>query len=154
MYANLLNSRITYGTRHIASDWAFRLPFVLQMAPAIMVGLGIQFFPFSPRWLAMRHRDEDSLKSLQKLRRLPENDSRVQTEWKGILSEVEFQERVLERQHGLNRNIVILELKQWADLFRPKYLRRTAVALAIPFFQQFSGQYHVQTQQSHPLTSA
>ena len=115
----------------MAGEWAFRLPFVLQMIPAIVVGAGIQFFPFSPRWLAMRHRDEDSLGALSKLRRLPEADSRVQTEWKGILSEVEFQERVLEREHGTNNNIVVLELKQWGDLSRPKYMRRTAVALAI-----------------------
>ncbi|KAL2410963.1 High-affinity glucose transporter [Exophiala dermatitidis] len=130
---------ITYGTREIAGEWAFRLPFLLQMAPALMVGIGIQFFPFSPRWLAMRHRDEDSLKSLEKLRQLPGRDGRIQMEWKGILSEVEFQERMLVFEHGANANPVILELKQWADLFKPKYIRRTAVALAIPFFQQFSG---------------
>lgn len=131
---------ITYGTREIAGEWAFRLPFLLQMAPALMVGIGIQFFPFSPRWLSMRHRDQDSLASLQKLRRLPDSDGRVQTEWKGIMAETRYQERMLARDHGEGNNMVTLELKQWADLFRPKYLRRTAVALAIPFFQQFSGQ--------------
>ncbi|KAL2287742.1 hypothetical protein FJTKL_05098 [Diaporthe vaccinii] len=76
---------ITYGTRGIAGEWASRLPFLLQMAPALMVGIGIQFFPYSPRWLAMRHRDEDSLRSLERLRRLPGTDERVQLEWKGIL---------------------------------------------------------------------
>lgn len=130
---------ITYGTREIASEWAFRLPFLLQIGPALMVGIGMQFFPFSPRWLAMRHRDDDSLDSLQRLRRLPATDDRVQQEWKGILSEVEFQERLLIHEHGANTNIVLLELKQWGDLFKPKLRRRTMVALAIPFFQQFSG---------------
>lgn len=132
---------ITYGTREIASEWAFRLPFLLQIGPALMVGIGMQFFPFSPRWLAMRHRDDDSLDSLQRLRRLPATDDRVQQEWKGILSEVEFQERLLIHEHGANTNIVLLELKQWGDLFKPKLRRRTMVALAIPFFQQFSGQH-------------
>ena len=130
---------ITYGTREIAGDWSFRLPFLLQMAPALGIGIGIQFFPFSPRWLAMRHRNDDSLRSLEKLRRLPETDSRVQQEWKGILREVELQESALVREHGTDTHFAILELKQWGDLFKPKYLRRTAVALAIPFFQQFSG---------------
>lgn len=132
---------ITYGTRAIASDWAFRLPFVLQMLPALMVGIGIQFFPYSPRWLAMQHRNEESLQSLERLRCLPATDARVQEEWKGILREVELHERVLERDHGTNTNPVVLEFKQWGELFKPKYLRRTVVALAIPFFQQFSGQY-------------
>lgn len=131
---------ITYGTREMSGDWAFRLPFLLQIVPALAVGVGIQFFPFSPRWLAMRHRDEDSLRALGKLRSLPETDLRVNAEWDGILLEVGFQEGILQRQHGSNNNMAVLELKQWGDLFRPRYLRRTAVALAIPFFQQFSGE--------------
>ena len=98
-----------------------------------------RFFPFSPRWLAMRHRNDDSLKSLQRLRRLPETESRVQAEWKGILTEINVQQRVLTHEHGADNNVVVLELKQWGDLFRPKFIRRTTIALAIPFFQQFSG---------------
>lgn len=132
---------ITYGTRVIPGEWAFRLPFLLQIFPALMVGIGIQFFPYSPRWLAMRHRNEDSLRSLQKLRRLPETDERVQREWKGIILEVEVQERAVIRDHGADVNFVLLEFKQWADLFTAKYRSRTFVALAIPFFQQFSGRY-------------
>ncbi|KAF4949922.1 hypothetical protein FSARC_13343 [Fusarium sarcochroum] len=130
---------ITYGCRDISNDWAFRLPFLLQMAPALMVGIGIQFFPFSPRWLAMRHRNEEALHALEKLRRLPGTDARVQAEWKGIVREAEVQEMLLDRDHGASKNPVVLEFQQWGDLFKPKYIRRTTVALAIPFFQQFSG---------------
>lgn len=132
---------ITYSTREIAGDWSFRLPFLLQMVPALVVGIGIQLFPFSPRWLAMRHSDEESLKSLERLRHLPRTDARVHKEWKGILHEVEAQELVLNREHGTETNFLALEFKQWGDLFKAKHLRRTVVALAIPFFQQFSGWY-------------
>lgn len=34
------------------------------------------------------------------------------------------------------------EFKQWGDLFKPSCIRRTIVALAIPFFQQFSGEHY------------
>ncbi|KAF4465051.1 quinate transport [Fusarium albosuccineum] len=129
---------ITYATKELSGDVAFRLPFGLQMVPALRVGLGIHFFPFSPRWLAMRGRDNDSLQSLSKLRRVPITDDRVQTEWKGIVCEVRFQQEVLAKDHPTN-NKFKLELLQWADLFRPKYLKRTIIALGIPFFQQFSG---------------
>ncbi|KAF3809464.1 Sugar transport protein MST2 [Colletotrichum gloeosporioides] len=129
---------ITFGTRSISGEWAFRLPFALQMAPALMVGLGIHFFPFSPRWLAMVGRDEDSLGALTKLRRVPVSDERVQAEWKGILSEVRFQQAMVARDHP-STNAFTAELAQWADLFRPRYLKPTTIALAIPFFQQFSG---------------
>lgn len=127
---------ITYATREIDGEWAFRLPFVLQMVPALCVGGGIHFFPYSPRWLAMRGRDEDSLQSLCKLRKVPVSDDRVQAEWKGIMSEVRFQKEILAKDHP-STNAVALELAQWVDLFRPKYLKRTLIALGIPFFQQF-----------------
>ncbi|KAI8307591.1 hypothetical protein K4K61_003478 [Colletotrichum sp. SAR11_59] len=129
---------ITFGTRSISGEWAFRLLFALQMAPALMVGLGIHFFPFSPRWLAMVGRDEDSLGALTKLRRVTVSDERVQAEWKGILSEVRFQQAMVARDHP-STNAFTAELAQWADLFRPRYLKRTTIALAIPFFQHFSG---------------
>lgn len=127
--------QLTVHDREIAGDWAFRLPFLLQVIPALCVGLGIHFFPFSPRWLVMKGRTEDSLKALAKLRRLPEDDSRVQTEWKAIIVEVRLHEEILHREHP-NAGSVKLEILQWVDLFKPKYIRRTLVALGIPFFQQ------------------
>lgn len=108
------------------------------MVPALCVGIGIHFFPFSPRWLAMRGRDNDSLSALSKLRRVPITDDRVQAEWKGIVCEVRFQEEIIAKDHPTN-NEFKLEILQWIDLFRPKYLKRTVIALGIPFFQQFSG---------------
>ncbi|KAI8680701.1 MFS domain-containing protein [Fusarium sp. Ph1] len=129
---------ITYATKELSGELAFRLPFGLQMFPALCVGLGIHFFPFSPRWLAMRGRDNDSLSALSKLRRVPVTDDRVQAEWKGIVCEVRFQEEIIAKDHPTN-NKFKLEILQWIDLFRPKYLKRTVIALGIPFFQQFSG---------------
>ncbi|CAG7924833.1 unnamed protein product [Penicillium olsonii] len=150
---------ITYGTRYVLAlayltryfahifiasnravegDWAFRLPFLLQMVPALVVGIGIHLFPFSPRWLALRDRKTESLISLAQLRRLPPSDETVQLEWRGILTEVRFQREIMHNQYP-DTGPAMLELKGWIDLFRPRYLRRTAVAIAIPFFQQFSG---------------
>ncbi|VUC20277.1 unnamed protein product [Clonostachys rosea] len=129
---------ITYGTKGMNGEWSFRLPFLLQMPPALFVGLGIHLFPFSPRWLVMRHRDDESLQALAKLRQVPTTDDRVQAEWKGIITEVRSQQEILSLEHP-NSSGVALELQQWADLFRPRCLKRTAVALGIPFFQQFSG---------------
>ncbi|KAL3452769.1 general substrate transporter [Aspergillus insuetus] len=131
---------VTYGTRMMDGDWAFRLPFLLQIVPALVVGGAIHFFPFSPRWLAMRGRNADSLQSLATLRRRPEHDDQVQLEWKGILAESRFQKEILERQYPNHKEQPIRTgLRQWLSLFNKKYFRRTLVALAIPFFQQFSG---------------
>jgi MFS family permease len=37
---------ITYGTWFTQSDWSWRLPFLLQMVPAFVLGAGIYFLPF------------------------------------------------------------------------------------------------------------
>ena len=38
---------ITYGTRFMIGEWAWRLPFLLQLVPGLVLGLGISFLPFS-----------------------------------------------------------------------------------------------------------
>ncbi|KAI9759747.1 MAG: hypothetical protein M4579_002132 [Chaenotheca gracillima] len=129
---------ITYGTRSMVGDWQFRLPFLLQIVPALGVGIGIHFFPYSPRWLALKGRRKECLESLSILRRLPMDDHRVQQEWKGILMEVHFQAEMDAREHP-NAGAFMLEIYSWLDLFKPKYIKRTIVALGLPFFQQFSG---------------
>ena len=129
---------ITYGTRYLQGEIAFRLPLGLQMVSATFLGVGIHFFPYSPRWLALVSRPEECLRSLAKLRRLPQDDSRVQTEYKGILAEVEFQRILQERKHpGVHG--MKLELFSWLDLFTKKMWRRVAVGCGVLFFQQFSG---------------
>lgn len=129
-------------SREIASEWAFRLPFVLQMIPALVVGLGIHFFPFSPRWLAMRQRNDEALGSVAKLRRLPGSDQRVQLEYKGIIAEVRVQEEIQRQEHP-HSSALRLEAHSWLDLFKPRYLKRTLISIAIPFFQQFSGKLSI-----------
>lgn len=127
---------ITYGTRHLQSEAAFRIPFGLQMVSATILGTAIHFFPFSPRWLALVGRNEDSLTSITKLRRLPADDHRVQAEYHGILTEVNVHHRIQEKRHPGVRGIK-LELAQWADLAR--VWRRTILACGFSFFQQFMG---------------
>ena len=134
---------LTYGTRYIDGEGAFRVPFGLQMVCATLLGTCIHFFPYSPRWLSLVGRDDDALQSLGRLRRLPTSDDRVQTEWRGIMAEVEFQKVLEERTHPGKKGIM-LEILQWTDLFKKKVWRRTAVGMGVAFFQQFSGisEYH------------
>ncbi|KAK5080296.1 hypothetical protein LTR70_008739 [Exophiala xenobiotica] len=129
---------ITYGTRYMDGEIAFRLPFGLQVVAVTALGGAIHLFPYSPRWLSLVNRNDDALQALAKLRRLPPTDERVQTEWKGIMAEVEFQNVVQERTHPGKRGFK-LEVLQWTDLFKKKTLRRTAVGMGVAFFQQFSG---------------
>lgn len=129
---------ITFGTRHIASEASFRLPFGLQMVSATALGLGIHFFPYSPRWLALVDRRDDCLLSLTKLRGLPSDDHRVQAEFQGIVAEITFQRLIQEKRHPGTTGLK-LEFLSWLDLFARKSWKRTAVGAGVAFFQQFAG---------------
>ncbi|KAJ0106939.1 general substrate transporter [Diaporthe amygdali] len=129
---------ITYGTKDIASEVSFRLPLGLQMVCATILGVGIQFFPYSPRWLTLVGRNEECLTSLCKLRGLPPSDARVQKEYRGIVTEIEFNKMALAKKHP-GAGSFKLEALSWLDLFDRKMLRRTAVGCGVCFFQQFSG---------------
>lgn len=129
---------ITYATKELSGEISYRLPLGLQMVCATLLGVCIHFFPYSPRWLAAVGRNEEALSSLCKLRRLPDTDARVRTEYEGILAEVEFETAMQEKRHPGVHGIK-LELLSWADLFTKKVWRRTAVGMGVAFFQQFSG---------------
>lgn len=58
---------ITLGTRNIPNDWSWRLPLLLQCAPAFVVVCSALFLPESPRWLMAQGRDEEALAFLTKV---------------------------------------------------------------------------------------
>lgn len=138
---------ITFGTRFISSEWSFRLPFLLQILPAIFLGSAVFLLPFSPRWLAQKGRDDEVLASLSKLRQVPAADPRVQAEWLEIRAEADFYREVQEKRHpGLvsraeNSFLPAVELAMagFADCFKNGYLKRTMVGIMLMFFQQFVG---------------
>ncbi|KAL8920659.1 MAG: hypothetical protein Q9208_006141 [Pyrenodesmia sp. 3 TL-2023] len=135
---------ITYGTRYMSGEWSWRLPFLLQMIPSTILGLGILFLPFSPRWLASKGRDNEALQSLGKLRQLPETDHRVQQEWFDIRAESAFHRQTNAIRHPdlqskSKMNSIKLEIASWTDCFRSGCWRRTHVGIGLMFFQQFVG---------------
>lgn len=135
---------ITYGTRHIQSYWSWRLPFLLQMLPAVIMVGCVFLLPYSPRWLAQKGRDEESLITLAKIRQLPTTDERVMQEWFEIRSEVAYRKEVSRKKHpklveaGL-WNTVKLQFSLYADCWKMPIYKRTQVAVGLMFFQQFVG---------------
>ena len=114
---------ITYGTQYVANEWAWRLPFLLQMIPGLVLAVGILFLPFSPRWLVAKSRDFEAGQNLSKLRQLDIADSRVQQEWIDIRAEVAFHREVSAVRHphlqrGTTVSRIKLEFASWTDCFK------------------------------------
>lgn len=132
---------ITYATQYISSEWSWRAPFLIQIAPGLILLAGVFFLPFSPRWLVSKGRDKEALATLGKLRRLPESDKRVEQEWYDIRAEVAFQREVLGERHPhlqdrSRKSRMKLHILSWTDCFRPGCWRRTHVGVGLMFFQQ------------------
>ena len=132
---------ITYGTRYMAGDWSWRLPFLIQMIPALVLGAGVAFLASTPRWLCQKGRDEEALQTLSKLRQVPTNDKRVLQEWYEIRSEVAYRneierEKYPHLQDGSTKSRFVLQMQNWADTWRGRAWRRTQVGVGLMFFQQ------------------
>ncbi|KAB8237676.1 uncharacterized protein BDW43DRAFT_297359 [Aspergillus alliaceus] len=108
----IISSWITFGTRLINSG----------IVCAIILSVGIYFFPYSPQWLALVNRQQDCLASLAK--------------FQGIITEVKFQDLIQEKRHPCKQGMK-LEFLTWLDLFSQAGWRRTIVGCGVAFFQQF-----------------
>lgn len=70
------------------SDASWRLPLAFQILPAMILGLGMIFFPDSPRWLLMKDREDEALATLSRLRRQPADHPLLVTEYLDIKASV------------------------------------------------------------------
>jgi MFS family permease len=113
---------------------AWRLPLALQIIPAWVLFFGLFFFPFSPRWLMMKHRDEEAKSVISRLRRLPENDPLVQAEYLEIKAAVMFDEETERELVGAGG-----VWAPWKSLFAPNMLKRLVLGCGMMIFQQFTG---------------
>lgn len=74
------------------SDISWRIPFGLQILPALMLGIGMLFFPESPRFYLLRHKEDKALAALAKIRRVHLDTTSLRNEYLGIKAEVLFEE--------------------------------------------------------------
>jgi MFS family permease len=105
---------ISYGCSFIQGAAAFRLPWGLQMIPAILLGVGLIPMPESPRWLARKDRWEEAKNVLALVHGKGNPDSPfVAKELSDIRDVVEF-----ERQ---NADVTYFEL------LKPEMINRTLI---------------------------
>ncbi|KIY44039.1 MFS general substrate transporter, partial [Fistulina hepatica ATCC 64428] len=119
---------VGYGCQFINSDAQWRLPLSLQLVPAFLLLIGIQFFPHSPRWLLECGRDDEAHQVVLRLYdpKTPEEEGRVAQEWTEMYETITSE--ALIRSHDV-RDL-------WAT---PAMLRRTMVGVGVQVFCQFTG---------------
>lgn len=147
----MLSFWIGYGSNYIGgtgdgqSNLAWRLPSIIQGIPAAILAIGIWWLPFSPRWLIKKGRDEQALKTLSRLRKLPIENELIQIEYKEIKAECLFEERAFAKNFPQlaareKANVWVGELAQYWNIVRTRdNFSRVATAWLVMFFQQWSG---------------
>ncbi|KAB5589300.1 quinate permease [Ceratobasidium theobromae] len=142
---------IDYGTNYIGgtgstqSEAAWRIPLALQLVPALILGVGVIFMPYSPRWLVAQGRDEEAIKVLCLTRELPEESDLIQIEYLEIKAEVLFeaeleQVRYPQYQDGTLSSRIKLGASKYKSLLTNRtYLVRVGVGSLTMFFQQWTG---------------
>ncbi|KAK8017057.1 hypothetical protein PG993_015246 [Apiospora rasikravindrae] len=140
---------IDYGTNTIGGeqqkDAAWLVPICLQLAPALVLFVGMIFMPFSPRWLIHHDREGEARKNLADLRGLPEDHELVELEFLEIKAQSLFEKRSVAEmfphlREPTNWNIFKLQFVAIGALFKTKPMfKRVIVATVTMFFQQWTG---------------
>jgi len=117
---------ISYGCSYIKGTGAFRVPWGLQMIPAIFLFTAMLFLPESPRWLAKKDRWEEAVGVLALVHAKGDvNSPFVAKEMAEIREVVEFERA--------NADVTYLEL------FKPKMINRTHIGVFTQIWSQLTG---------------
>ena len=117
---------ISYGTSHLSGTGAWRVPWGLQIIPAIVLLVGLMFTPESPRWLARKERWEEchAVVTLVHGKGDP-NAPLVTHEMKEIRDMVDFEKA--------NADV------NYLDLFKPHMINRTHIGFFTQVWSQLTG---------------
>lgn len=81
----MLASCVDYGTQNYTTSASYRIPIALQMAWALILGVGLLFLPESPRYFIRKGRKDQARTVLARIRSQPEDSHFVEEE----LAEIE-----------------------------------------------------------------
>jgi len=117
---------ISYGCSFINGTGAFRVPWGLQMLPAVFLFGAMMLLPESPRWLAKQDRWEDAVNALALVHAHGDTNSPfVAKEMAEIREVVEFERA--------NSDVTYLEL------LKPNMINRTHIGVFTQIWSQLTG---------------
>lgn len=105
---------------------AFRIPWAVQIVPAIILFVGLFFFPKSPRWLASKDRWEECLEVLASLHGDgDQNHPKVLAEYHEIQEALQ-----LERARTTT---------SYQEMVQPRIAKRVILGMSFQMWSQLSG---------------
>ncbi|ENH66437.1 Putative quinate permease [Fusarium oxysporum f. sp. cubense race 1] len=148
----LVSYWLEYGTQYIGghrcapdipysgqSEAAWRVPFALQIFPALVLGIGMIVFPESPRFYLMRHKEDQALAALAQLRQVHVDSESIRAEYLAIKTEVLFDESVSAEKFPGKKGLSLFAAQHVALVSTWPAFKRLAIGCCIMFFQQFMG---------------
>lgn len=123
----IVAAAICFGTNDIETDWAWRIPSLLQICPSLLQIFFVFFLPESPRWLITKDRGDEARAILLKYH-----------------GESDRGEEFVNAEFAQMQTTIRLELeaskKSWLDLFKTSGMRRRLlITTMLGLFTQWSG---------------
>ncbi|KAJ9139143.1 Lactose permease [Pleurostoma richardsiae] len=124
---SIVAAAICFGTNNIKSNWAWRIPSLLQICPSLIQMAFVLFLPESPRWLVSRDRVEEAEAILVKYH--AEGDAGS-----------DFVKAEMAQIHTTIHIELEASKKSWLDLFATSGMRRRLIITCmLGLFTQWSG---------------
>ncbi|KAI7554920.1 general substrate transporter [Hortaea werneckii] len=119
---------VSWGFFYVRGQVQWRAPVGIQLFPALIVFVFINFLPESPRWLVKHGMIAEATHNLSKLRGLPEDHSELLAERDSIVTSFEAQ-----------AELTPFSYKELFEGGKTRTLYRVAIGLFIQSAQQLSG---------------
>ncbi|KAK9241721.1 general substrate transporter [Lipomyces tetrasporus] len=132
----LLASCIDYGTQNYTDTGSYRIPIALQMAWALILGIGLFFLPESPRYFVKTDRLDKAAEVLSRLRGQPRDSDYIQQELAEIVANNEYELQLTPQGNYFESWIACFRGGLWN---RSSNLRRTILGTSMQMMQQFTG---------------
>jgi len=122
------------------SNAAWRVPLGLQLIPAVVLCIGTWFLPFSPRWLMLKGREEESLLGLAKLRSSTPEDPKIQYEFRALQAERLVEREAAKERYGVEQVSLKINLFEYKRFFTTRsLLHRLLIGAGAQALQQWTG---------------
>ncbi|KAI1940582.1 hexose transporter hxt5 [Ophidiomyces ophidiicola] len=122
----LVANCINFGTERLDNTASWRIPMAITFLWLLILGLGIAFFPETPRFDYRRGKTEQAKRTMMKLYGIPENHKRLHEEFAEIKQKHE-EDMAAKEDH-------------WWEIFHgPRMKYRILLGITLQAFQQLTG---------------